>query len=663
MIHQMRLTAMICFLTLWVCRPVSARQDTTRFVLKQNWFETMLAVKQQERSLAHPWITRKNHPDPREVALWQFLRENFTTREAALEMSWEQRDSIWNFRNKGFSLAALGIHYVDGYVVSCHERGITPVRRRPKFNTLKQVLAARKRYLDSRAKEYVVLTPPSGASPKINGPAIYGARPGHPILYKIPVTGEAPLHLSVRGLPPGCRFDAHSGIITGSIGSAGDYVIAIEAANPKGRDSLRFTLRIGPMIALTPPMGWCSWSCFGSDVTAKDIRQAADAMVRSDLINYGWSYINIDDCWMNRPAPDDPVFKINSQIAEKFEAKEDLRRRLGRIRFDEQELVGRVRDDQGRVLSNKDFPDMKGLTSFIHSFGLKAGIYSSPGHVTCQNYIGSYGHEAEDARRYAAWGFDFLKYDWCGYSVIAPDPSVSSLQKPYLLMHQALSSIDRDIVLSICEYGRGDVWKWGASVGGNMWRTTSDVRDTWQSIREIGFGMDGKEKYAGPGGWNDPDQLVVGYVGWSKHLRPSYLSANEQYVQVSLWSLLAASLIISSDLTRLDGFTRSLLTNREVIQIDQDPLGREAHKVLDEHNIQVWAKRLADGSMAVGIFNLGETPVDYELDFSRLGLDGKFTVRDVWRQKNLSEGQKTYACAINRHAVKLLKLSSPDRLQ
>ncbi|WP_344980832.1 glycoside hydrolase family 27 protein [Compostibacter hankyongensis] len=662
MIYRIRITVIVCFLTLLAPHTVSAQQDTAVFVRKSGWFETMLEVKRQERTLAHPWVVRKNHPDPKEVALWKFLRESFPARRAALEMSWEERDSIWNFHNQGFSFDLLGRHYVQGYVVSCHERGVQPVLRKKTFRNLKDVLVARKRYLDSREKEYVILTPAAGTAPRINGPAVYGVRPGHPVLYKVPVTGEAPVQLSVTGLPAGCTFDEASGVIRGVVNTPGDHVMVFHAVSRKGEDSLRFTLKVGDNIALTPPMGWCSWNCFGSDVTAKDIRQAVDAMVGSGLINYGWSYINIDDCWMNRPGPDDPVFKINDQIAEKYEAKEDLRRRLSRIRFDEQELVGRVRDEQGRILSNKDFPDMKALTGYIHGFGLKAGIYTSPGHVTCQNYIGAYGHEEQDARQFATWGFDFLKYDWCGYSLIAPDQSLKSLQQPYIVMHDALSGIDRDILFSICQYGRGDVWKWGASVGGNMWRTTSDVRDTWSSISEIGFGMAGKEKYAGPGHWNDPDQLVVGYVGWSKNLRPTYLSPNEQYLQVSLWSLLSAPLIISADLTRLDKFTLNLLTNREVIRVNQDVLGRQAHRVIEAGTVQVWAKPLADGSVAVGIFNLGEMPVDYQLDLKALGLEDPCTVRDLWRQKDVANRANTYSCSLNRHAVKLLKLTPLQRL-
>lgn len=635
-----------------------AQQYSTDISLKKSWFETMLEAKKNEKPAAEDVKTGKSSSTQTEIELWQFLRKSFKGSEDLQQMSWEERDKIWDFNTRGFSFRQLGQNYLKAYQVSCNERGIKPEIQKKNFTTLEDVNAIRSAYLQSRAKEYVILTPKAPLSAKINGPAILGARPGHPIIYKIPVTGSRPVKISVSGLPDGCSFNSETGVITGAVKKAGDYKLTFYAGNAKGKDTKSFILKIGDKIAITPPMGWNSWNCFASDVTANDIRNAAGSMVKSGLADYGWSYINIDDCWMNRPAPDDPIFKINNTIVPKFESKENLRKRLSRIRFNENELVGKVRDKDGNVLSNKDFPDMKQLTSQIHSMGLKTGIYTSPGHVTCQNYIGSLYHEEQDARRFAEWGFDYLKYDWCGYSQIVFDNELETLKRPYIVMKQALDKIDRDIVYSICQYGRGDVWKWGEEVGGNLWRTTSDIRDTWESISKLGFGSDGKEQYAGPGHWNDPDMLVVGYVGWSKNLRPTYLSPNEQYTHVSLWSLLSAPLIIGADLTKLDDFTLGLLTNSEVLDVDQDMLGQQARKVIDRNNMQVWQKQLADGSYAVGIFNTGDVPVDYKLDFSALNLKGVYRVRDLWEQKDVAKGVSDYSATINRHGVKFLKLTA-----
>lgn len=642
--------SLILFFILCAGLKTAVAQDHSNFTKKATWVETILDAKTTDAG--------KGGSDN---DLWKFLRQNFKSPNDLMQMSWEERDKIWSFDKQGFSFAVLGKNYVDGYHTSCNERGIPFGPITDKFNSIDDVWKARKVYLASRDMEYVILTPKVPLYPQINGPAVLGARPGHPIIYKVPVTGIKPIAIKVTGLPAGCSFNAKTGVITGSVSAPGDYNLTFMATNEKGRSIKKFTLKIGDKIALTPPMGWNSWNCFASDVTAKNIHDAAESLVKSGLADYGWTYINIDDCWMNRPASDDPIFKINADIPVKYEAKQAARKKSGRHRFDEEDLVGHTRDAQGRVLSNKDFPDMKGLTAYIHGLGLKAGIYISPGHLTCQDYIGSYGHEDQDAQQFANWGFDYLKYDWCGYSAINPDRSAGTMQKPYQLMSNSLSKVNRDIVYSLCEYGWADVWKWGEQVGGNLWRTTGDIRDTWESLKKIGFTPLNNAAYAGPGHWNDVDMLVVGYVGWSKNLRPTYLSPNEQYTHVSLWSLLSAPLIIGADLTKLDDFTFNLLANREVIAVNQDVLGKQATRIIDNGNIQVYLKPLADGSVAVGVFNLGETPEKYRLDLKAVNLSGNYTIRDLWRQLDVATSATNYDMTVNRHGVKLFKITASKK--
>jgi len=301
---------------------------------------------------------------------------------------------------------------------------------------------------------------------------------------------------------------------------------------------------------------------------------------------------------------------------------------------------------------------MKGMADYIHSLGLKAGLYSSPGPWTCGGCAGSFDHEWQDATTYAKWGFDYLKYDWCSYkpemekvrgnSTNYPIAAKSwggfmpsrtdeaELIKPYELMHQALAAQPRDIVFSLCQYGMGDVWKWGGNFG-NCWRTTGDITDTWRSLSGIGFRQDKAAPYAKPGNWNDPDMLIVGQVGWG-NLHPTRLTPDEQYTHISLWCLLSAPLLIGCDMEKLDDFTLNLLSNDEVLAVDQDALGHEATCVLTIGNVRVYAKPLEDGSHAVGFFNLGTAPANLDFDqFAALSVAGHQTVRDLWRQKDVTQ--------------------------
>ncbi len=480
--------------------------------------------------------------------------------------------------------------------------------------------------IDRPMEPGVIMTPAAPLSPRINGPKIYGARPGNNFLFRIAATGERPMTFSANGLPAGLKLDSHTGIIHGKINTAGTCVVMLTARNNKGNISRKLTLVCGDQIALTPPLGWNSWNCFAGAVDQQKVKAAADAMVNSGLADHGWSYINIDDCWMVKPDSKDSI------------------------------LGGEVRDANDNMNTNKKFPDMKVLTDYVHGLGLKTGIYSGPGPKTCAGFTACYQHEEKDAKRFAEWGFDYLKYDWCDYERIAKDHSLPELKKPYLVMKDALGKAQRDIVYSLCQYGMGDVWEWGAEAGGNCWRTTGDITDDWTSMETIGFGQAGHEVFAGPGHWNDPDMLVVGKVGWGPELHPTRLTPNEQYTHISLWSLLASPLLIGCDMTQLDEFTYSLLTNDEVLDINQDPLGKQASRMVQNGSLEIWAKDLEDGSKAIGLFNRGLFPAQVTVSWGDLKLSGTYTVRNVWAQSDEGRFDKEYSAPVPAHGVKLLRI-------
>lgn len=480
--------------------------------------------------------------------------------------------------------------------------------------------------IDRPTEAAVILTPKAPASPRINGPKVYGVRPGHEFLFRIAAIGERPMTFDAKGLPAGLMLNKNTGIISGETKKEGKYEIMLSAKNKKGINSRKLTIVVSTQIALTPPMGWNSWNCFASDVDQEKVKAAAEAMIKSGLADHGWNYINIDDCWMVKPDSDDPI------------------------------LGGEVRDKQGNINTNKKFPDIKGLADYVHGLGLKIGIYSGPGPKTCAGYTACYQFEEKDAKRFAEWGFDYLKYDWCDYERIAKDHSLPELKKPYFVMRDALNHANRDIVYSLCQYGMGDVWEWGAEVGGNCWRTTGDITDDWSSLETIGFSQAGHEKYAGPGHWNDPDMLVVGKVGWGPQLHPTRLTPNEQYTHISLWALLASPLLIGCDMTQLDEFTYSLLSNDEVLDINQDVLGMQASRIVQYENLEIWAKDLEDGSKAVGLFNRGMFPASLTVTWMDLGIRGSYTIRDVWSQKNIAESNEKYTSLIPSHGVKLIRL-------
>ena len=480
----------------------------------------------------------------------------------------------------------------------------------------------------------IILTPKRGPEPRINGARIFGVRPGSPFLFKIPATGERPVKYEAMNLPEGLKCDSLTGQITGVLNNSGKYITTFRVSNKYGIAEKSFRIICGDTIALTPHMGWNSWYVWESHITDSIMRASADAMVSTGMIDHGYTYINIDDCWAVKTDANDSV------------------------------LNGDAYDAEGYINSNKRFPDMTSLTGYIHSLGLKAGTYTSPGTLTCAGYTGAFGHEEKTVTRFVNWGFDFLKYDWCSYDRIAADKSLSELQKPYLLMSDFLKKQKRDIVLNLCQYGMGEVWKWGKSVGGNSWRTADDLGGSFEKIGialfRDGFDVYSKNelyKYGGPGGWNDPDYLLIGLLSnWKGSTVPTPLTPSEQYTQVSLWSIQAAPLILSGDITRLDKFTLSLLTNDEIIEVDQDPLGKPGWRVSKENGLEVWKRNLEDGSIAVGLFNRDSSKAIITAHWSDLGITGLQKVRDLWRQKNLGSFTDKFSSRVNPHGVVMLRL-------
>ena len=354
---------------------------------------------------------------------------------------------------------------------------------------------------------------------------------------------------TAEGLPAGLALDADSGIIRGAIAEKGEYRVTLRAKNAQGQAERPLKIVCGDTLALTPPMGWNSWYIHYNRVTEVHLREAARQMIASGMADYGYQYVNIDDCWMKKQG-DKPY-----------------------------------RDAQGAVLPNAKFPDIKGMVDEIHAAGLKAGVYTSPGPWTCGGYVGAYQHEAADAKQFAQWGFDFLKYDWCSYGGVAGGNDLAHLKKPYQVIAAELKKQDRDIVLNLCQYGMGEVWKWGGEVG-QCWRTTGDLGlergSRLPGFYSIGFSNAQHWEYARPGCWNDPDYLLIGYVGDAYQMgvgRKTTLTPNEQYSYMSMWCLMAAPLIFSGDMARLDPFTLNVLCNAEVIDVDQDALGRQARIV------------------------------------------------------------------------------------
>ncbi|SPE50685.1 GHF27 protein (modular protein) [Verrucomicrobia bacterium] len=478
----------------------------------------------------------------------------------------------------------------------------------------------------------VVLTPKPKPGPRLNGPSVYGCRPGHPFLYRIPCQGQRPIRFEAEGLPSTLQLDRATGIITGSSPERGEYRLTFKATNARGHVSRSFRIISGDTLALTPPMGWNDWYAHYDRITDAMVRAAADALVRYGLADVGYQYVNIDDCWMNAQKCADPA------------------------------RVGPPRDAEGRILPNQHFPDMKALTEYIHASGLKAGIYTSPGPQTCGGFTGSYQHEEQDAAQFADWGFDFLKYDWCSYDgVVKGDHSLESLQKPYRLMGEILARQPRDMVFNLCQYGMGKVWEWGAEVGGQSWRTAGDLGMELDRFFQVALKNAEHRTFSRPGSWNDPDYIQIGYIGNARANgmpQPCDLTPNDQYSYMSLWCLMAAPLFYSGDMSRLDDFTINVLCNPEMIDVDQDALGQSATLTRLSEGTFIMVKNLEDGSKAVGLFNQGELPEEVSATWSLIKVSGRQAVRDLWRQMDIGVFGSKFKASVPRHGVCLVRLKA-----
>lgn len=353
------------------------------------------------------------------------------------------------------------------------------------------------------------------------------------------------------------------------------------------------------LLARTPPMGWNSWNHFACEVSDAVVRAQADAMVNSGMKSAGYLYILIDDCWQG------------------------------------------TRGAAGYIRPNAKFPDMKALADYVHRKGLKIGIYSSPGPKTCGGYMGSYGYEEQDARTYAEWGMDYLKYDLCSYDGMGDQIAA------YKKMGDALRKTGRPIVYALCQYGMQRSWRWAASVRANLWRTDDDIRDEYYTMAELGFGQNGLEQFAGPGHWNDPDMLEIGNGG---------MTSDEYRTHMSLWCILAAPLIAGNNLAAMDDETRELLTNPEVIAVDQDALGVQGHRIKQEGPLEVWMKPLKDGSAAVGLFNRGWGAMPVTLEFRDADLGDTVVIRDLWTKKDLGSFHQNYSATVPQHGAVLLRV-------
>lgn len=486
-----------------------------------------------------------------------------------------------------------------------------------------------------------ILTPAPSPKPRINGAKVFGVRPGHPILYTIAVSGVRPMKLSVSGLPGGCSFDSRTGILSGKLSKPGSWRLSIRASNAAGTAERELRLVVGDEIAMTPPMGCNTYGGWGPGVTEANIRNGADAMVRLGLIHHGYSYINIDDGWQgNRGGP--------------LQA----------------------------IQPNEKFGDMKALCDYVHSLGLKAGIYSTPWSSSYEGFIGGtsdeasgawtrpnpprsgtghfgrHGFETQDAKQWAEWGFDYCKYDW-----------KMDLPERAKRMADALRGCNRDIVLELSNDAPLASAKEFTSIA-NMCRTTGDIVDVWDrsqldaekqkwalGVRDIWNRHKLWAKYNRPGHWNMPCPLRVGVLGgWDlKPLQPTRLTTDEQYSHVSLWCLWSAPLIIGCPVERLDPFTLSLLTNDEVLDIDQDPLGLQAVP-LDAEGGEALVKRLENDDFAVGLFNPGERRGSVTLRLASAGLTGAWQVRDLWRQVDVASAREVLSTEVPAHGVALYRL-------
>lgn len=503
----------------------------------------------------------------------------------------------------------------------------------------------------------VRLTPEPSPAPSINGARVFGVTPGSRMLFQVPVSGERPMKIQAAGLPAGLEMN-ENGLITGKAPAGkGEYKVTFHASNRHGKDSKEWILKVGKDLCLTPPMGWSSWYSYSEAVSQENVLKTARLFVERGLVNHGWTYINIDDCWQG-------------------------------------ERGGR----NFSIQPNERFPDMKAMCDSLHAMGLKAGIYSSPWMGTYAGFIGGsipnargdytglsipekerrqkyqifgsypgvHRQKADrmgpvwmfdrDARQWAEWGFDYVKVDWKPNDV----PTTERIRK-------ALDGSGRDIVLSL---SNAAPYEHAEELGklANLWRTTGDIQDHWGSVSGIGFSQERWQKHMRPGHWNDPDMLQIGKLGKPNQANTTFvqtrLSPDEQYTQVTLWSLLSAPLIVSCDLEHMDSFTMGLLTNDEVIAVDQDPAACPARKAWHQGNFQVWTKKLSDGSIAAGFFNTGGEKGILRVNLEDLGLlPGACEVRDLWKRADQGTVKGEIAVELNSHGAAMFRFSKKENVE
>jgi len=509
---------------------------------------------------------------------------------------------------------------------------------------------------DARVAEKEILTPAPAKTPRINGPKVYGARPGKEFIYRIPCQGRRPMRFEVDGLPSGMKLDAKKGILTGKTPVRKEvYPMTFTAKNTHGEASRPFALVVGEKMALTPPTGWNSWG--GHMVTVSDevMRKAADVFVEKGLADVGFQYLGIDDCWM----------RLNSEMyANRSERVQQKHRAYD---YEATGTIGSIRDEHGNILPNAKFPDMRAMTDYIHSFGLKVGIYSGPGPSTCQSWAGSYGHERADADQFASWGFDLLKYDQCsGGRVLEqfrkniPGFHVEDFWRP---MSNYLRVQDRDILFNLCQYGRDDPWAWAPGLGIQSWRIGGDlnhnVTDYFKQALRIAIDL---RQYSQPGHWNDPDFMYIHRIkDVSRMGEPSEeipLDTNQRYQYVTLWSIICAPFFFSCDIENIDAFTVGLLANADVLNINQDELGHVGEVLHNDDSTEtVMLKNLANGSTVLAVFNRdADSEAVIEVNWNEIGVSGRHKVFDVWRQKDLGPMDGGISVRLSPNGVGLFRV-------
>jgi alpha-galactosidase len=519
-----------------------------------------------------------------------------------------------------------------------------------------------------------ILTPKPGPEPRLAGATIFGVRTGKPIRTCVSATGEKPVVFTAAGLPSGISIDSKTGWITGRAPmQQGDSSVVITATNAKGSDSRTLTLRVGNEICLTPPMGWNSWYVHSEGVSEQAIRDMAKAMKDKGLQDCGWTYVNIDDCWMGERDP-----------------------------------------ETKRIQANANFNDMKAMVDYVNSQGLKAGIYSTAWMSTFAGYIGGTAPNEEgdysqyyipkderpnpyqvfgrfprgiekrickvgpvwlidrDAQQFADWGIDYVKYDWLEWDLLTDEEKAAGVQPLRFTnekreehgitqrFYHDFRALDRDIVISLSPKHNPaeDAF---VSTCSNLWRLTEDIHDEWGRLI-LPFDDELVERLAmtRPGHYGDLDMLQIGPMGTpnraEKVFRPTRLTPAEHYFQLTLWSIMTQPLLLSCNVPTMDEFDLGLVTNTEVLSVNQDALCRPGYRIRNSKGShEIWAKDLEDGGKAVALFNLADEDQALSISAKELGFTG--TIRDLWRQKVIGDLNESFSCAVSTHGVVFLKIS------